>query len=102
MSCASVLRAGSCICLRRAGAVSSRGKTPSTMLLRLVWLLGIFVAARAVAADRPNILWITAEDMSPNLGCYGDSFARTPHVDAFAREAVRYTRAFAAAPVCSP
>ncbi len=54
------------------------------------------------AADRPNILWLTAEDMSPNLGCYGDDQALTPRLDAFAKEAVRYTRAFATAPVCSP
>jgi len=51
---------------------------------------------------RPNVLWITAEDLSPNLGCYGDAYARTPHLDAFTRESVRYTHAFATAPVCSP
>lgn len=56
----------------------------------------------ASAADRPSILWLTAEDMSPNLGCYGDEQARTPRLDAFARESVRFTRAFATAPVCSP
>jgi arylsulfatase A-like enzyme len=50
----------------------------------------------------PNILWITAEDLCPNLGCYGDAYARTPHLDAFARASVRYTHAFATAPVCSP
>jgi arylsulfatase A-like enzyme len=50
----------------------------------------------------PNILWITCEDMSPNLGCYGDAYARTPAIDALARQSVRYTRAFATAPVCSP
>ncbi len=54
------------------------------------------------AADRPNILWITAEDMSPNLGCYGDPDVTTPRLDAFAGESVRYTHAFATAPVCSP
>jgi arylsulfatase A-like enzyme len=59
-------------------------------------------AVAAELARRPNILWITAEDISPNLGCYGDTYARTPHLDAFARESVRYTRAFATAPVCSP
>lgn len=52
--------------------------------------------------ERPNILWITAEDLSPNLGCYGDPYARTPRLDAFAREALIFTRAFATAPVCSP
>lgn len=54
------------------------------------------------AEERPSILWLTAEDMSPNLGCYGDDQALTPRLDAFAREAVRYDRAFATAPVCSP
>lgn len=54
------------------------------------------------AEDRPNILWITVEDMSPSLGCYGDDYADTPHVDRLASEGVRYTRAFATAPVCSP
>lgn len=58
--------------------------------------------ASAAAADRPNILWITAEDMSPTIGSYGDAFARTPHLDAFAQRSVRYTHAFATAPVCSP
>ena len=62
------------------------------------------VRFRNIRARRlyPNILWITAEDMSPYLGCYGDEFATTPNLDRFARESVRYTRAFAAAPVCSP
>ncbi len=54
------------------------------------------------ASDRPNILWITVEDMSPVLGCYGDEFAKTPRLDALAREGLRYENAFAFAPVCSP
>ncbi|MEM7601902.1 MAG: sulfatase-like hydrolase/transferase [Verrucomicrobiota bacterium] len=56
----------------------------------------------AMNADRPNILWITAEDMSPTLGAYGDKYATTPILDAFAKESVRYTNAFAASPVCAP
>jgi len=63
-------------------------------------LLGLCVGLQA--ADRPNILWITAEDMSPVLGCYGDKFAVTPNIDRLAKESVRYTNAFASAPVCSP
>jgi arylsulfatase A-like enzyme len=54
-----------------------------------------------VAADRPNVLWITSEDNSPYLGCYGDPLARTPHLDRLAAEGVRYRNAFANAPVCS-
>ena len=52
--------------------------------------------------DKPNILWITVEDMSPTLGCYGDKFSRTPTLDKFAKESVLYSNAFAASPVCSP
>jgi len=59
-------------------------------------------AVPSQAAERPNILWLTAEDLSPNLGCYGDEEASTPRLDEFAKQAVRYTHAFATAPVCSP
>ncbi len=56
----------------------------------------------AASADQPNIIWITAEDMSPTLGAYGDKYATTPHLDKFAKESILYTNAFAASPVCSP
>jgi uncharacterized sulfatase len=52
--------------------------------------------------DLPNILWITAEDLSPDLGCYGNAYATTPHLDQLAQQGVRFTHAFASAPVCSP
>jgi arylsulfatase A-like enzyme len=51
---------------------------------------------------RPNVLWITVEDMSPDLGAWGDDYARTPNVDRLAAQSVRYTNAFASSPVCSP
>ena len=51
---------------------------------------------------KPNILWITAEDMSPTLGCYGDTYSTTPNIDQLASESARYTHAFATSPVCSP
>lgn len=52
--------------------------------------------------ERPNILWITSEDNSPFLGCYGDTFATTPNLDKLATEGFLYTHAYANAPVCSP
>lgn len=55
----------------------------------------------AFAAERPNILWVTSEDNSPYLGCYGDALAQTPNLDRLAAQGVRYRRAFANAPVCS-
>jgi len=67
-------------------------------------LAGMLIAAahaHAAGPARPNVLWITCEDMSPNLGCYGDSFAVTPHLDRLASQGVRYTRAFSVCGVCA-
>jgi N-sulfoglucosamine sulfohydrolase len=50
----------------------------------------------------PNILWISCEDISPHLGCYGDSLVRTPNLDRLASEGIRYTNVFTSAPVCAP
>jgi arylsulfatase A-like enzyme len=62
----------------------------------------VFLAAVALAADRPNILWLTSEDHGPHMGCYGDAFASTPNVDALAARGVIYTRCWSNAPVCAP
>lgn len=51
---------------------------------------------------RPNILWITCEDISPRLGCYGDEQATTPNLDRFAKQGVRYTAAHHVHGVCRP
>ncbi len=52
--------------------------------------------------ELPNILWLTSEDNSPFLGCYGDEFATTPNLDKLASEGFLYTHAYANAPVCAP
>ncbi|MEX1049757.1 MAG: sulfatase-like hydrolase/transferase [Akkermansiaceae bacterium] len=62
-------------------------------------VLAAFVSTSSAA--RPNILWITSEDNSPYLGCYGDEQATTPNLDKLAAQGVRYRNAFANAPVCS-
>ena len=49
----------------------------------------------------PNILWITIEDWSPDLSCYGTKGIYTPNVDKLASEGIRYNRAFTTSPVCS-
>ena len=51
---------------------------------------------------RPNIVWICAEDMSPNMGCYGETTIQTPNIDRLAREGARFKHAFITCPVCSP
>lgn len=84
------------------------------MNARCLWLLlsvlalaacsGPTARAQATGAPgaRPNILWISCEDFSPDMGCYGDAYARTPNLDRLASEGVRYTHAFSNAPVCAP
>ncbi len=54
------------------------------------------------AAAQPNVLLIVSEDNGPELGCYGDSFARTPNLDRLASEGVRFENAFVTYSVCSP
>jgi uncharacterized sulfatase len=56
----------------------------------------------ANAADRPNILWLTCEDIGPHMGCYGDPYANTPNLDALAAKGTRYLHAWSNAPVCAP
>lgn len=50
----------------------------------------------------PNILWITAEDISPAFGCYGNPQATTPNIDSLAAEGIVYTQVHASAPICAP
>lgn len=71
-------------------------------MFRLAALLLALIAPAAAAADRPNIVWLVAEDISPNLGCYADPDARTPNMDRLAQTGVRFTKAFGHAPVCAP
>ena len=71
-------------------------------MLQLLLALPLFVSAQEASALRTNIVWISVEDMSPWLGCYGDETIPTPNVDALADNGTRYTQAYANAPVCAP
>src|SRR5262245_11266666 len=69
----------------------------------LACLTALLFPATALADEtRPNIVWIVAEDMCPNLGCYGDKDAITPNLDRLASQGARFTRCFTHAPVCAP
>ena len=52
--------------------------------------------------QRPNIVWIVAENFCLDFGCYGAENVRTPNVDRLAAEGVRYTNVFSTSPVCAP
>ena len=53
--------------------------------------------------SKPNIIFILCDDMGyGDLGCYGQPFIRTPHIDAMANEGMRFTQAYAGSPVSAP
>src|SRR3954454_24753075 len=68
----------------------------------LLIALALACGPQLTAAGRPNVVLIGTEDISPNLGCYGDPDAITPNLDKFAKEGARFARAFSHAPVCAP
>lgn len=70
--------------------------------LLLLFLGLVACGAPEASLDRPNILWISHEDLSPIYGCYGDSYARTPNIDRLAETSIRFTQAFSNAPICAP
>ncbi len=71
---------------------------------RLLFLLSVSyaLAADLSAAEKPNILWLIAEDFGPHLGCYGTKEVSTPVLDGLAAKGMRFTRFYTTAPVCSP
>lgn len=53
--------------------------------------------------NKPNIIFILADDLGwGELGCYGNTFNETPNLDKLASQGIRFTQAYAAAPLCSP
>lgn len=72
------------------------------LMLMLIWA-GVWLAAPAAAAERPNVLVIMADDLGyGDLGVHGGRSVPTPHLDALAAAGVRCTNAYVSAPYCSP
>ena len=74
----------------------------ATQLLYAAIILA-FAGSQLSAADRPNIILIFIDDMGwQDVGCYGNDFIDTPHIDQLAAEGMRFTDFYAAGAVCSP
>ncbi len=57
---------------------------------------------KSIQNEQPNIVWIVTEDISPTLSFYGDTTAKTPNLDALAKESMVYDNAFSVVGVCGP
>ncbi len=70
---------------------------------KVLTFIFVFILLNSHAANKPNILWLTIEDTSPQfIGCYGNKVASTPVIDKLAEESVMFTNAFSTGTVCSP
>jgi N-sulfoglucosamine sulfohydrolase len=68
----------------------------------LCLLLSFSFGSGIYAAEKPNIIWLMAEDMGLDLECYGMAGVKTPNLNKMAEEGARYTKAYCANPICSP
>ena len=74
------------------------------VLKTLLCLSVLTLAAVSLAAEtnRPNVLFIIADDLRAELGCYGSKLAKTPNLDKLATQGVRFERAYCQFPLCNP
>lgn len=100
-------RVSSCaVAASRTNSWGSRSRTPWRAIANAI-LLGSWVVAPSgplrSAESKPNILFILADDLGwRDVGCYGSTRHKTPHIDGLARRGLRFTQASSASPLCSP
>ncbi len=75
---------------------------PSSRWAALAALVVTLGASAVEPAKKPNVLFIIADDLSCDLGCYGHKAVRSPHLDALAESGVRFDRAYVQYTVCNP
>lgn len=86
-------------CFILALPVDTRGDASKGVLPHLFFAASVPLAQ---VAQRPNILILMAEDLSPDLACYGEPLVHSPNIDGLAKKGIRYDNVFATASVCSP
>lgn len=65
-------------------------------------VLSLTIFLNAGAQQKPNIIWLMAEDIGPDLECYGMKAVKTPNLNTLAEDGIRYAKCFTANPICSP
>ena len=70
---------------------------------RLLFAISALLFSAAQADNRPNFIFFITDDISAeDLGCYGNAFAETPHLDALAERGMRFNNAYLTISSCSP
>ena len=85
--------------------ISSPMRTNPTHLLILLLLSSEIFGQQQIekAIKKPNIIFILADDLGYfDVGCYGNPYNKTPHVDRLSKEGMKFNQAYVASPVCSP
>jgi len=76
------------------------------VILQFLRILAVLIPSATVHAqhdaEKPNILWVVCEDISPFLSCFGNELVNTPNLDQLAREGIRFTNVYTTAGVCAP
>ncbi len=77
----------------------------NTMNSRAAWIVvGLLLCVTSArAAERPNVVFVLTDDLGySDVGCYGATKIKTPHIDRLASEGLRFTDFHTAASICSP
>ncbi len=73
------------------------------LLILCLILAPVCSSVVVLAADRPNVLFVLCDDLRPDaVGCLGSRHVKTPHIDALAKQGVRFTNSFCTTSLCSP
>ncbi|MDX2429842.1 MAG: sulfatase-like hydrolase/transferase [Bacteroides sp.] len=73
-----------------------------TGILFILTLFGLLTSLNGQISGKPNILFIAVDDLKPLLGCYGDTLAHTPNIDALAASGLTFTGSYCQQAVCAP
>jgi len=67
-----------------------------------IMVIGPVTGLEAATNKQPNILFIAIDDLRPELGCYGNSYVKSPHIDQLAQDGIIFTQAYCQSAACNP